>query len=201
MARVISGNFLQQKGMLLDAAVRAFAEEGFSRASMTRIAAGAGVSKALIYHYYPGKEMLLYESMLRYLSGLLAALGAGTGRHRSAHMAVTLDRLLAQYRAGRHDHVVLMSELRNLPQPQRTQIVQLQRQVLETMRRAVARTEPSIAPGDLHAVTLLVMGMVNWLHTWYREDGPVSHERLQFLVQRMVGGALHAAAAAAGEGA
>ena len=199
MARVVSGNFRQQKGMLLDAAVRAFAEEGFSRASMTRIAASAGVSKALIYHYYPSKEMLLYESMLRYLTGLLAVLRAGTGRRRSAPMAVTLHRLLAQYRAARHDHVVLMSELRNLPQPRRAQIVQLQRQVLETMQRAVARAEPSIAAGDLHAVTLLVMGMVNWLHTWYREDGPVSHERLQSLVQRMVGGALHGAAPPAGE--
>jgi AcrR family transcriptional regulator len=201
MARVVSGNFGRQKGLLLDAAVHAFADEGFGRASMKRIAASAGVSKALIYHYYPSKEMLLYESMLRYLTSLLAALGASTDRPRAGHMAVTLRRLLAQYRAARHDHVVLMSELRNLPQPQRMQIVQLQRRVLETMQRAVARAEPSIAPGDLQAVTLLVMGMVNWLHTWYREDGSVSHERLQSLVQRMVGGALHGAAAAQGRAA
>lgn len=200
MARLVSENFEAQKGLLLDAAVEAFSTEGFSRASMSRIAERAGVSKALIYHYYPSKENLLYEAMLRYLSGLQAALGKATRRSRQGdladHLAVTLQRLLAQYRAARHDHVVLMSELRNLPDGQRAHIVQLQRQVLDTMRRAVARTQPSIADADLGAVTMLVMGMVNWLHTWYSEDGPVSHERLQALVERMVGGALQGAAAA-----
>lgn len=196
MARLVSENFEVQKGMLLDAAVQAFATEGFSRASMSRIAQRAGVSKALIYHYYPSKETVLYEAMLRYLTGLQAALGPATGRARKGDLGTTLQRLLAQYRAARHDHVVLMSELRNLPDTQRTHIVQLQRQVLDAMRRAVSRAAPSIADADLGAVTMLVMGMVNWLHTWYSEDGPVSHERLQALVERMVGGALQGVAAA-----
>lgn len=190
MARLVSENFDVQKGLLLDAAVQAFATEGFSRASMNRIAERAGVSKALIYHYYPSKETLLYESMLRYLTGLKAALGTAAGRARAGELNATLQRLLAQYRAAQHDHVVLMSELRNLPPAQRAQIVQLQRQVLGAMQRTVARAAPSIAAADLGAVTMLVMGMVNWLHTWYREDGPVSHEQLQSLVERMVGGAL-----------
>ncbi len=196
MARLVSENFEVQKGLLLDAAVQAFATEGFSRASMSRIAERAGVSKALIYHYYPSKENLLYESMLRYLSGLRAALGPAASRARGAELGVTLHRLLGQYRAARHDHVVLMSELRNLPPAQRTRIVQLQRQVLLAMQRSVARAAPAIATADLGAVTMLVMGMVNWLHTWYREDGPVTHDHLESLVARMVGGALQGVAAA-----
>eukprot|EP01034_Spumella_vulgaris_P014996 gene14996-19163_t len=89
-----------------------------------------------------------------------------------------------------------MSELRNLPPAQRTRIVQLQRQVLLAMQRSVARAAPAIATADLGAVTMLVMGMVNWLHTWYREDGPVTHDHLESLVARMVGGALQGVAAA-----
>jgi AcrR family transcriptional regulator len=197
MARLVSETFDVQKGMLLDAAVRAFATEGFSRVSMNRIADSAGVSKALIYHYYPSKETLLYEAMLRYLTRLGTALATGSRRGKPDDLARTLRRLLAQYRAARHDHVVLMSELRNLSDEQRARIVQLQRQVLEAMQSAVSRAAPAIAPADLGAVTMLVMGMVNWLHTWFREDGPVTHEHLQELVERMVDGALQGAAAAA----
>lgn len=196
MARLVSQNFDTQKGELLDAAVDAFAKEGFSRASMSRIAQRAGVSKALIYHYYPSKENLLYESMLRYLTGLIAALGAAGARGKRADLSATLHRLLGQYRAASDAHVVLMSELRNLPANQRAHIVELQRQVLLVMRRAVERAVPAIDASDIGAVTMLVMGMVNWLHTWYREDGPVSHEQLETLVTRMVSGALQGAAEA-----
>lgn len=189
MSRVVSENFEQQKGMLLDAAVESFAADGFTRASMNRIAQRAGVSKALIYHYFPGKEHLLHAAMLRYLLGLKSAL-ASTGARGDRSLDATLRRLLDRYHATQHDHTVLMAELRHLPAELRGPVVGLQRDVLAVMRRASARAAPAIRAEDLGAVTMLVMGMVNWLHTWYRKGGPVAQDRLADLVLRMVGGAL-----------
>jgi len=189
MSRVVSENFEQQKGMLLDAAVEAFATDGFTRASMSRIAQRAGVSKALIYHYFPGKEHLLYAAMLRYLLTLKSAL-ASTGARADRSLDATLRRLLDRYHATQHDHTVLMAELRHLPAELRGPVVGLQRDVLAFMRQAIAQAAPAIRAEDLGAVTMLVMGMVNWLHTWYREDGPVAQDRLAELVLRTVGGAL-----------
>lgn len=45
-------------------AAELFAREGYDRAAMSRIAANAGVTRALVYHYFPGKEALL-EAVLR----------------------------------------------------------------------------------------------------------------------------------------
>lgn len=47
-----------------------FARDGVASASMSAIAKDAGVTRALVYHYFPGKEALL-NAVLRRESGLL----------------------------------------------------------------------------------------------------------------------------------
>jgi TetR/AcrR family transcriptional regulator len=189
MARLVSDNFDSQKGLILDCAVEAFATEGFALSSMNRIAERAGVSKSLIYHYFPNKETLLYEAMLRYLSALQVSLAKETKDLRG-----TLRTLLAHYRSARFDHVVLMNELRNLSPVQREKIVLLQKQVVQALRQAIAGAVPGLAEKELKAVTMLVLGMVNWIYTWFSEKGPVSQAQLAKLVETMVDGAMRSLA-------
>jgi AcrR family transcriptional regulator len=49
---------------LLEAAMEEFAERGYAGASMAAAAARAGVAKALIYHYFPGKPAL-FKAVVR----------------------------------------------------------------------------------------------------------------------------------------
>ena len=48
-----------RRSRILDGARSAFLRFGFERASMADIAAGAGVSRTALYHYFPGKEEVL----------------------------------------------------------------------------------------------------------------------------------------------
>lgn len=57
---------------ILEAAEQVFAEEGFQAATTARIAARAGVSKGLVFNYFPTKEDLLAEIVRRRLSEQLA---------------------------------------------------------------------------------------------------------------------------------
>jgi AcrR family transcriptional regulator len=50
---------LDRRSRILDGARAAFLRFGFERASMADIAAGAGVSRTAVYHYFPGKEDVL----------------------------------------------------------------------------------------------------------------------------------------------
>jgi AcrR family transcriptional regulator len=50
---------LDRRSRILDGARAAFLRFGFERASMADIAAGAGVSRTALYHYFPGKEEVL----------------------------------------------------------------------------------------------------------------------------------------------
>ena len=58
------------RAALLRAAGRVFAEHGFHEATLEAVAAGAGVSKGALYHYFPSKEQL-------FLALLENRLGAG----------------------------------------------------------------------------------------------------------------------------
>jgi AcrR family transcriptional regulator len=50
--------------LLLEASLEEFAERGYAGASMAAAAARAGVTKALIYHYFPGKAEL-FKAVVR----------------------------------------------------------------------------------------------------------------------------------------
>ncbi len=53
---------------ILDAAAQCFAASGFSKTTVEAIAAGAGVSKALVYHHFRGKEAIFEELLERTLA-------------------------------------------------------------------------------------------------------------------------------------
>lgn len=61
----------RQEQIILVAATH-FARHGYDKASMARIASEAGVTRALVYHYFPGKAALL-EAVLRSESEALLA--------------------------------------------------------------------------------------------------------------------------------
>ena len=52
MARGRAANYAEQQQGLLHHAAQLFAERGFQGTSMLELASAAGVSKALLYHYY-----------------------------------------------------------------------------------------------------------------------------------------------------
>lgn len=194
MARTVSEHFDAQKELILDGAVEVFATEGFAQTSKNRIAERACISKSLIYHYYPGKKTLLFEAMLGYPSRLSAEI-ASVGEQpceRKRH------RLLQEYRVARFHHMILMNEVRNLLKVQQEQVLALQKAVVDDMRAAIECCLPGATGEDLKAVTMLVFGMVNWIHTWYSESGPVSHAKLVQLVDIMVCGAMRGLANGAG---
>ncbi|MET9861651.1 TetR/AcrR family transcriptional regulator [Streptomyces smyrnaeus] len=63
---------------MLDAAVAAFARQGYQAASMDDIAEAAGVSKPLVYLYLKSKEDLFMACVRREVGALVAAVRQGT---------------------------------------------------------------------------------------------------------------------------
>lgn len=59
IARNDSDDIVDRRSRILDGARAAFLRYGYERSSMADIAAGAGVSRTALYHYFPGKEDVL----------------------------------------------------------------------------------------------------------------------------------------------
>ena len=78
MARTRANDFEEKRHNLLLDAARVFASQGMEKASMSQIAREAGVSKSLLYHYYPSKDALIFAIIEAHLEDLNAALAEAT---------------------------------------------------------------------------------------------------------------------------
>lgn len=69
----------EREALMLDVAEQIFGELGYQASSMDEIAARAGVSKPMLYHYYGSKERLFLACLRRARDGMRAAILAGVG--------------------------------------------------------------------------------------------------------------------------
>ena len=63
------------RAKILDAALAEFAEHGFAGARVDRIAAQAGINKAMIYYHFTSKDRLYESAIEAYVSGFISELG------------------------------------------------------------------------------------------------------------------------------
>ncbi len=91
-ARPLTRRGEETRERILDAAARAFAEVGFRRTRLEDVAAGAGVSRTLLYAYFESKEHLLQEVRDGVLADWAAAVGPSVERAGSA--AETLEAMV-----------------------------------------------------------------------------------------------------------
>jgi TetR/AcrR family fatty acid metabolism transcriptional regulator len=64
---------LDKRRMILDAAIRVFARQGFNQCRVSDIADEAGVAYGLVYHYFKSKDQVMNELFTERWSLLLAA--------------------------------------------------------------------------------------------------------------------------------
>jgi TetR/AcrR family fatty acid metabolism transcriptional regulator len=65
---------MDKRRLILDAAIRVFARQGFHRTRVSDIADEAGVAYGLVYHYFKSKDQVLNELFTERWSLLLAAI-------------------------------------------------------------------------------------------------------------------------------
>jgi AcrR family transcriptional regulator len=185
LARPKAPDYDAQRDRILALATAAFAELGYASASMAQLAEGCGTSKAGLYHYFPSKEAILFESLDRYtrrLAGLAAAVRA-RGLAPREELAELLRTLLVAYRDSRPHHVALLNDVKFLAPEQRERIKAQERAVVDALSDTLHRVSPGrFAPEERRPATMALLGMINFTFAWLRPDGPMSYERYAALV-------------------
>ncbi|MDK3018951.1 TetR/AcrR family transcriptional regulator [Pseudodonghicola flavimaris] len=171
MARTIAKDHDHKRAQILKSAAKVFAEEGFDRASMTKLAKDCGISKANIYHYYDSKDALLYDILDSYLSRLRdRILSVDTeGLSPEDRLRRLLREILHAYQGADHEHQVQISALSALPEDQQEQMRGYQRDMVKFMGHCLQDLAPEVfgpQPEKLRGVTMSVYGMLNWYFMW-----------------------------------
>ncbi|MBS7808142.1 TetR/AcrR family transcriptional regulator [Variovorax sp. PCZ-1] len=186
MARPKSADHHLKRDEILDAAAACFAELSYPAASMQEVAARLGTSKARIYHYYESKEALLFDLLDRYTQRLLAIIGETEAQAQRrklddrAALHALIEAFLIEYENSAAKHVALLNDTKFLNDAvhpsQRKIIVQRQRDIVSAFTRFLRRAYPQrLNDANQTALTMMLMGMINWTFTWLRPGGPISY--------------------------
>lgn len=176
MARTRAADFEDKQRAILTSAAAVLAEQGMDKASMAQIATQAGVSKALLYHYYQGKDALIFDIIRTHLSELDAAVAAADdpALDPQARLRALVGAVLETYRDADNYHMVQLNGTPTLPPDQREEIHAIERRIVRRFSSALRAVRPGLEAPLLMPVTMSLFGMMNWVYMWFKDGGPVT---------------------------
>jgi AcrR family transcriptional regulator len=162
---------------ILRAAARTFRRRGFAAAGMRDIAAEADLSPGNLYHYFKGKDEILYFCQDRWLDRMIEVVRSAREEEPSPakalrHVLETHVRYLLDEMEGSAAHL----EVEALPAGLRDRIVRKRDRYEAGIRRMISAgvREGDLVECDPKLVTRAILGALNWTARWYRPEGPAS---------------------------
>lgn len=197
MARTIAKDHHEKRDALLKKAAVFFAENGFDRASMSELARTAGVSKALLYHYFSKKEAILFAILETHLSALVDAVETAdtTASTPQGRLRALIHAIICAYDGADAEHRLQLEAMGALPPQQQQELAKLQRKLVSEMSAHLLAVTPKARqkdPATNRALTMSVFGILNWMYLWYRPNGGLSRADYGDLVADLIlGGIAH----------
>jgi TetR/AcrR family transcriptional regulator len=181
MPRGRSPGYELQRETILARAAELFARKGYTATSMNEVAEACGVSKPSLYHYVRDKHQLLAEIAETHVARLLALVAAvaATEPAPEERLRRLIDAFLVVYAGSQAEHRVLTEDVRFLAPAEKRRVVGGQRRVVAAFAEAIAATRPELATASLaKPLAMLLFGMMNWMFTWLKPKGALSHADL-----------------------
>jgi len=195
MGRGKSAGYDDQLEMILAHAARLFALRGYHATSMNQVAEACGLSKATLYHYHRDKYSLLVniaESHVSRLQALVVDIAAQNlaPEHRLREL---IRRIVSEYSGAQDAHRVLVEDVRYLEPEDRERVLGKERDVVIGFAHAIADAYPHAPAAQLSKpLTMLLFGMINWMFTWMKPDGQLTHEAMAPIVADLFFGGVQA---------
>ena len=172
---------MQREDIIL-AAAQIFAEKGYHAASMQDIAESVQLQKGSLYHHIRSKQEVLLEILDRALDALIADLQpiAESDLPPPAKLRAAMQTYIERLTRNSDLAAVLLLEHRSL-QPAMRKAHVARRDRFESLWRQIVRE--GIQQGDFHpmdesVVTFALLGVQNWLITWYQKGGRYQPDQL-----------------------
>lgn len=195
MARGRAATYDDQRSLILQRAAELFAASGYAATSMNAVAEACGFSKPTLYHYFRDKDALLAsicdEHVLRLHA--MASEVLAEPRPPADKLRELIQRILEEYAGAQHAHRVLTEDVRFLGPADQARILGREREVVAAFAQVVGAVRPDLQAAALATpLTMLLFGMINWMFTWLRPDGALTHETMAPIVADLFLGGLAA---------
>jgi AcrR family transcriptional regulator len=182
MTRERSDTYDEKKEQILRKSAALFAQKGYELTSMIDVANACNASKSRLYHYFPGKEDLLYGIvkehtllLLNSLSGIQAMPVSAT--ERFSRFVETFVDIAAD---SRNEQLVLTNELGHLPPAKLKEMLAMESELVNIVSGLLHEINPKrMDRAEVKGpYALLLFGMIIWTFTWYKKSGPIKPREL-----------------------
>lgn len=168
--------------LILDTAVRLFAERGYLGASINDIATAAGLTKGAVFHYFPRKSSLLLEIHDACLNLLLERVDERqslelTATEELRHLVSDVMYLTQTM----PNHVrVFFEDWRHIEPDVLTRVLAIRDRYAQHLEATIAAgtAEGTFRDLDPKLASFFTFGVVNWAYQWYRPSGTLDHEQI-----------------------
>ena len=195
MARARSAHFEPNREGIIRAAAQLFAAQGYPGTTMNDVARACGISKALLYHYVDDKYRLLLEITEGHVTRLEALVAEVQAQRLTPEKRrrKLIHRFVEEYALARHEHCVLTQDVKFLSTADRNRVLAKERHIVTAFAQAVAQARPELDAARLSKpLAMLLFGMMNWMFTWLRPDGAITHHDMAPIVAELFFGGLGA---------
>ena len=156
--------------------------KGYEATSMNDIADAVGLTKAGIYHYIRGKEDLLFEIM-SYGMDMVDQDVIGPAQEiadAGQRLRTIVERHTRRILEVGGAVTILLEEMSALTPAHRRVIRSRKRAYFELIRQTLAQlsAEGKLRDVNLTVATFSLLGMINWISRWYRNDGKLMPEEI-----------------------
>lgn len=170
------------KEELLSAAANLFAERGYRAVTIDDIADSVGSAKSVIYYYFESKNEILWEIFIRIYDSYFAMISAVLEsdlepRDTLRQMIINHALNVMQRRAWTAIYFRDESEL----DPEQRKTILARKRKYDAMIEGVYKD--GVKAGvfremPTHIVVSGILGMCNWLYTWYRDGGTYAPQEI-----------------------
>ena len=176
MARGRALTYDTQRELILREAAALFARQGYSGTSMNQVAQACGISKPALYHYVRDKQQLVANIAGAHVARLetLVEEVARQGLAPEPHLRQLILRFVEDYADAQNAHRVLTEDVRFLAEAEQAPVLAAQRRVVAAFAAAVSALQPGAAALN-KPLAMLLFGMINWMFTWLKPDGALTH--------------------------
>jgi len=189
MTRVRAEDYDDKRQSILDHAAALFARKGFEGSTMVEVAQSCGASKSHLYHYFSRKEDLLFEIVREHITAQAAELAELVDRPLPAEQR--FEQFVAAFversADSRNEHLVLMNDIKFLPDAQRREVRNLEKQLVDLMVGLLQEINPELMPvgRPRGPYAMLLFGMIIWTFTWYEKNGPITPRELAARISQL----------------
>jgi AcrR family transcriptional regulator len=165
-------------------AAELFDAGGYHTTNMAAVARAVGLEKPTLYHYFSGKDEILYWIHEEFIDRLIAKADdrADAGLSAEEELRGMMRDVLELMQTHRGHVRVFFEHHRELTED-RQKTIRTKRDTYEEKVRTVVQRgmdDGEFRPTSARLVTLAIFGMCNWAYQWYRSGGGLDHREIAY---------------------